>query len=568
MDSNKQSLPNSAIYMQSFPLLSYSRIAGQLTGESGTISPTEVSNKRITNPLQTVLINNFTHPLIFNCLIALSCCYLEQNAYKSFTNSHIINNNNHQIRVKFNEIFLRYNLSCLKELQLIISNITQGDNFNIGIAGSILLNFISFYDDNLTSLTFSNGLLQLIKDSPELPRERLSEYPLFIENLSLFSKSYYFPDYYWKCLIEFKEIMEKFQRFISHDYIFTNYHFLNQFLNKVLQVVSPTNEQANLSNNPSILKKLLQDWLIILPSNIHLLGKSTRFNFNDQEVVLLLLFKCLGKMLDNIFPRVMFFNLHTFGASYNSPLIQPQQLQSISSSSSSSSRLSLFINYCLKVYDFFDTRMLVLHNLLLNNNSKIPQFITSVNEIPLIKFNNVSIEPYNYLHFPEAIQLSVDNLSSISQYFKNNNGSMYVYNTHHAQHFKYCFLTSPDIQFHAFNRGLRIPNSWQINSISDKFTFRDTVFASYNELIMDTLTKSYEGLFKGKSISPREDGLASHRKPSLINTHDKQLFAPTPIFVILLKETKYQDGELIQWLKMFDNLRKLEIEQISSTSSM
>ena len=260
----------------------------------------------------------------------------------------------------------------------------------------------------------------------------------------------------------------------------------------------------------------------------------------------------------------MFFNLHTFGASYNSPHIQPQQLRSFSSSSTN--RLSLFINYCLKVYDFFDTRMLVLDNLLLNNNSKIPQFITSVNEIPLIKFNNVSIEPYNYLHFPEAIQLSIDNLSSINQYFKNNS-SMYVYNTHHAQHFKYCFLSSPDIQFHVFNRGLRIPNSRQINSVPDKFTFRDTIFAPYNELITNTLTKSYEGLFKGKSISLRNDGHSSHRKPSLANTHDNQLSTTTPIFVILLKETKYQDGELIQWLKMFDNLRKLEIEQISSTSS-
>lgn len=51
-------------------------------------------------------------------------------------------------------------------------------------------------------------------------------------------------------------------------------------------------------------------------------------------------------------------------------------------------------------------------------------------------------------------------------------------------------------------------------------------------------------------------------------THNNELL-PTPIFVILLNENKYQeqDGQLIQWLNIFDQLRKIEFEQIPSISS-
>ncbi|KAK6867948.1 hypothetical protein K6H11_004663 [Candida tropicalis] len=367
------------------------------------------SNSIITNPLQIVLVDTITHPLIFNCLICLSSCYLERNGYKSFTNTEIINNNNHQIRLQLNEIFLRFNLSSLKELQLIISSISiNGDlnNFNIGISGSILLNFINFYDDNLTSFTFSNGLLQLIKDSPELSLQQQQqepgpiiitsrsniEYPSFIENLSLFSKSYYFPNYYWMCLTEFKEILEKFKRFITHDYIFPNYHLLNQFLSQVLQIVMQPNNDS--SGSP--------------PAN---------------------------------------------------------------------------------------------HN------------------------------------FP------------------------YTYNIHHGKHFKYCFLNNPGIQFHLFNRGLSIQNTSGSGGSTDDFSFRDTIFASYYDLISKNLCKAYEELFKEFPSSAKDD------QPNK-RTHNNELL-PTPIFVILSNENKYQeqDGQLIQWLNIFDQLRKIEFEQIPSISS-
>lgn len=595
MSFSGYSLPNSVPYFQSFPLLNYHQIQTNLKRAARTVATSTsqmalTSNSIITNPLQIVLVDTITHPLIFNCLICLSSCYLERNGYKSFTNTEIINNNNHQIRLQLNEIFLRFNLSSLKELQLIISSISiNGDlnNFNIGISGSILLNFINFYDDNLTSFTFSNGLLQLIKDSPELSLQQQQqepgpviitsrsniEYPSFIENLSLFSKSYYFPNYYWMCLTEFKEILEKFKRFITHDYIFPNYHLLNQFLSQVLQIVMQPNNDSSGSppgfNDPVILKKLLQNWLIILPSNIHLLGlnHNWRQGFNDQELVLLLLFKCLGKMLDNIFPKVMFYNLHTFGTSYNFPSCnhpEQQQQQQQLFQASSSIQLQPFINYCLKVYNYFESRTNLLNNLLMNNINKISPFIKSINEIPITKFNNtVSIHPYNYLHFPQSIQLPIENLSNINEYFKHsaNHNFPYTYNIHHGKHFKYCFLNNPGIQFHLFNRGLSIQNTSGSGESTDDFSFRDTIFASYYDLISKNLCKAYEELFKEFPSSAKDD------QPNK-RTHNNELL-PTPIFVILLNENKYQeqDGQLIQWLNIFDQLRKIEFEQIPSISS-
>ncbi|RCK60953.1 hypothetical protein Cantr_07999 [Candida viswanathii] len=489
-------------------------------------------------------------------MIALSCCYLEHNAYKSFSSPGIINSN-YQIRIKLNQIFLKYNLHCLKELQLIISNINHLDNFNIGISGSILLNFINFYDDNLNSWTFSNGLLQLIKDSPELlqnhpqpppapssPSASLSsEYPPFMANLSIYSKSYYFPNYYWKCLLEFREIVEKFNRHISHDYIFTNYHLLNQFLTKVLSVV----EEPRNSYNPVVLKKMLQDWLIILPTNVHLLG--VYHQFNDEELILLLLFKCLGKMLDSIFPRVMFFNLHTFGTSYNH--LPHEQLQNITTSTSSL-QLQSFVQYCMKVYSFFECRILLLNNLLMNNTSKIPQFTASINEIPLVKFNNVTLQPYNYIHFPQSIQLPINNLDNVNRYLSQHHLT-YLYNTHHLQHFRYCFLNSPDIRFHAFNLGLEFPPTSQPAGPGGGFSFEDTIFGSYKDLISIGLTRAYEDLFSG---AKDDQGAPETRR--------RDSYSNVPVFVILLREARYKDPQLVQWLNIFDHLRKVEIEQAAA----
>ena len=97
---------------------------------------------------------------------------------------------------------MRYHLISIRSLTDIIDKIDRRDKQNskdtddlyIGLLGSILLNYISLYDDNQTSFAFSNGIIQLSIQVIELAHKQNQDNFKggYIEHLILASKSSFF----------------------------------------------------------------------------------------------------------------------------------------------------------------------------------------------------------------------------------------------------------------------------------------------------------------------------------------------------------------------------------------
>ena len=601
-------LENRSEYSKSFNVLDYTQIVD--------------NNQRLflNNTILSKLLSNIVHPLVFNGLLSLTCCYFESNAYKSFSFVH-----NYQIRLIFHELYLRYHLISIRSLTDIIDKIDRRDKQNskdtddlyIGLLGSILLNYISLYDDNQTSFAFSNGIIQLSIQVIELAHKQSQDNFKggYIEHLILASKSSFFPSYpSLPCLVEFKEMLEKFRRYlvmkkVLNNGILSNIHALNQFVNKLLGIC---NTNDNINDNPKLLKQLLREWLLIIPTNLYLFNTNPSdshyipnttpttdtlaafaINNNDNnniiqyKIIVMMYYETLSKVLDNFFPKTLFYNLYSFGSCFTRPIefakLDSQKIRLIN--------LQIFSKYCLKVCKFFKIRFQLLNNLLTNNFEYLDQFVYSINEVPIKKFNNHVLKPINFLHFPKSVQLPIEDLQYINSFIQdtsnndnnNSNQLLYNYNHQHLAHFSTSFYNDPQINFHGINMGYLAHDQYQYqNRQNNCFGFMNTLYKQYSQLINKHLQESYSNIFRGDkrqqlllrlSVSLPLSLLLPLLLQHILQQQSVELLTDyEPVYARLIEENASIENNLdkdekLAWIVNFEALRKQEMDMTTEQDS-
>ena len=128
-------------------------------------------------------------------------------------------------------------------------------------------------------------------------------------------------------------MLEKFRRYlvmkkVLNNGILSNIHALNQFVNKLLGICN-TNDSIN--DNPKLLKQLLREWLLIIPTNLYLFNTNPSdshcipnttpttdtlaafaINNNDNnniiqyKIIVMMYYETLSKVLDNFSPKHYF----------------------------------------------------------------------------------------------------------------------------------------------------------------------------------------------------------------------------------------------------------------------
>ncbi|CAX40266.1 conserved hypothetical protein [Candida dubliniensis CD36] len=586
-------LENGSECVKSFNILDYPQIVN--------------TNQRLflNDTISSKLLGNIVHPLVFNGLLSLTCCYFECNAYKSFSFVH-----NYQIRLIFHELHLRFYLISIRSLKDVVDkidrrdkqSINDTDDLYIGLIGSILLNYISLYDDSHTSFAFSNGIIQLsiqvIESARKQHKDNFREE--YIERLILASKSSFFPSYSsLSCLVEFKEMLDKFRRYlvsknVLNNSILSSIHSLNQFVSKLMGIYNTNN---NINNNPKLLKHLLREWLLILPTSLYLFNNKLSDNTNHNlinatpattnslatfavnydnsntlqyEIIVTMYYEALSKLLDNFFPKTLFYNLYSFGSCFTRSIefaeLDSQKIRLIN--------LQIFSKYCLKVCKFFKMRFQLLNNLLTNNFENLDQFSCSVNEVPINRFNNHVLKPINFLHFPESVQLSIDDLQNINRFIQDitNNDTnysqwLYNYNHHHLAHFRTSFYNDAQINFHGINMGYLNHDQHQKRQKSC-FGYVNTLFKQYSQLINKHLQDSYSDLFSRDNRQQQQQQqsllrLSSSSSQILQQQSIELLSDYEPVYTRLIEENglienNLSNDEKLTWIMNFEELRKQE----------
>ncbi|KAK6456412.1 uncharacterized protein RJT20DRAFT_128305 [Scheffersomyces xylosifermentans] len=220
---------------------------------------------------------------------------------------------------------------------------------------------------------------------------------------------------------------------------------------------------------PIILYKLLRQWLIILPSKMHILT----YLSDPIERTLMHLFRALTKILDHIFPAVMFYFLQSFSGGLSIWFDNTSDYKDHYSDMTEAQQNPLFQElriievYCIRVASFFRKRSNILSMMFGDQRLKqelSPQVIqNNINEVMIKSFNRTQIRFYHYLHFPKVVSFTKTNAVLHNLHYRFNGNSLYYNNQSHYQHFlsnnsskiSKSILTStnvdPIIRFHMHN---------------------------------------------------------------------------------------------------------------------
>jgi hypothetical protein len=376
--------------------------------------------------------------LLINSIMALSCYYIQSNCIKCLANV----TNVPKIRQNIVKLSAKYYGEALYYLRTLLS--TKDYDITTAILASSLLNKIAIFEYPKLdySITFSKGVFNILNDlfmnitQQDSNTKRflsgnksLADISWIINLLKYASKSYYFPTYDPQLLNEFLAVLNRLKGILLNlsppKQIIFHFNHLFKFVLRLMSLIK-THGMDALSTDPILLYSLLRRWLVILPSKVHVL----EYLVDPLEKTLMNLYSTLTKILDNLFPRVMFYFLQRFsgGLSLWSEPRQAHVLKEINHAhlytmfdcfGDVKTDLMKINIYAFRVTSFFQKRIDILTVFFGDQRTK-KEFPADIirslsNEVMIHDFNHTIIQYYHYLHLPGVVKftktpLIVDNL--------------------------------------------------------------------------------------------------------------------------------------------------------------
>ena len=441
-------------------------------GSSKYARSMDLMEKQLLNRLNFRTFNSDSI-LVINAVLALTAYYMRSNCLKAFSNFGSNDpqqiQNYQQFRNFLIKISAKYYGIAIHKLRTMLSR----KDYNVTIAIIVLsfMNKISIYEDaDLNqSVTFSKGVIGIFNDilsnfkqsnarflrlfniSNESSYTSANDVSWIINFLVFASKSIFFPTYdptilleYNQTLIEYRDILHELNRqgIQPSQHVIFNFNHLFSYTQQLLLFIQSHNTN-NINQYPILLYKLLRHWLIILPSKVHVL----EYLSDPLEKTLMYLFRTLTKILDNLFPSVIFYFLHTFSGGLSlwyepnyeldPKIVTPQEMSSFPTPIQH--HLIRITIYSVRVCTFFQKRSNIL--LIFFGDQRLkqelsPQIIqANINEVMIKAFKKTKIRLYHYIHLPNVVQFTKTNVifDNIQQRFGAK--MLYYYNQGHYDHF-------------------------------------------------------------------------------------------------------------------------------------
>lgn len=444
--------------------------------------------------------------LVFEVLVLLFASYLGNNAVKLF--AHMTRSREQTLRQQLGVIAGRHYSEAITALRMHISTLSQYD-VAVALKALALLNKCSIYEfANLFHLIiFGQGMLLIFCDA----LERLDAVDALVRNtlgyINMVSRLAYYPSYTPDVLVEFQGYLRRYSQFvtnkdISSDWIVQHFDQIWYYVKDVIDITAHRDiEEIRLDSN--LIYKLLRRWMLMLPPKLHIMTSLA----HPMERVLMLLYKTLTSILNNVFPTAMFMYLLGFNGGltlwYDTHHTLPRETDLTCNILQSIER------YCFRVNSFFKIR----HNHLvvafgampLDGGVSATAMRRQLNEVMIRNFTNSLIRLYNFLHLPLRMRptLSVDTLKNL-----NNIGNLYDYNKEHFDNLKAemaatckgVHMSDPLLRFHVANT-----SDYKIQGDeSAKFDYKLWLSDDETEHHLVHLNQEYSELFKKGFPVPRD----------------------------------------------------------------
>ncbi|ODV81250.1 uncharacterized protein CANTADRAFT_20777 [Suhomyces tanzawaensis NRRL Y-17324] len=504
--------------------------------------------------------------LLMHTTFALMAYFMRSNSFKLFASFATTPDTvalAQRLRRRLIRLSSKYYGLAIHQLRVMIS--TRHFNVATAVVVSSLLNKVSIYEysDLHHSVTFSRGMVSIFNEvlvnsdhwhraEDSIQRQQSLQDMEWITNYIVHaSKAKHFPEYDPAVVEEYAGVLHAFGAILlqlhqSHQALALGsrfqvlvFHFnhLHNYTTQ-LQELLAENDITSINHDPHKLYKLLRHWLIIMPCRVHNIEHMAT---NPLHMTLMALYKCLSRLLQNLFPAVLFHFLQGFCGGVSlwtdsryalqfvsrffanlEVALQLQQAELAADSTHhapfafSDDQIALIYSinrYCLRVDLFFQKRSNVLA--LLFGDQRItpeipPETIKSnLNEVMIQKFNSTNIHMYNFIHLPQVLKLH-KSAASINNLHKHADG-IYYYNKHHYQYFlcKDSDKVPPDLvetgradpllRMHIFNT-----TNFEIEDKSSKpsnepiVTYKYFFEGKFLKGVLAALEQSYQELFDGK----------------------------------------------------------------------
>lgn len=373
-----------------------------------------------------LVVQLFGHDLklVFYAMLSLAAFYFRLNSLKNFEG---YSKSNKAQFATLRKALLRiankyYSITISKLRKLIVR-----DNYNVYVAifTSSLLNKLSIYKyDNLAhSVTFSKGIVGIYNDilanKPDTSKYSIS---WTINFLIMALKSIYFPSYTCKVLYEYRENLIKFRQLydaarppppegVASSNIIFHFEQLLAYVNQLLSILEQENFLVErLKKMPNLLYKLLRKCLIMLPSKLHIMDHVA----DPYEKCLMHLFRLLTRILDNVFPWMIFLFLNSFNGGIALNFEPHYELPpTFHTEFAEQPELREIRNYCIRASTFLQKRYNALSvffgDQVAGERSEellTPTLISeSINEVMIERFQDTQVRYINYIHLPQQANL-------------------------------------------------------------------------------------------------------------------------------------------------------------------
>lgn len=344
---------------------------------------------------------NIRLPLVYEVLILLFASYLGNNAVKSFAN--INKMREAALRRKLCAFANRHYSEAITALRMHISVLGDYD-VSVALKALALLNKCSIYEfeNSLHSITFGQGMLSIHCDALGRYEHLDHQVRHTFGYMNLVSQLIHFPCYTPEVLVEFQSYLKRYSQFvtvddISSDWIVQHFNQIWYYVKDVIQITANKDIEV-VKTDSQLIYKLLRRWLLMLPPKIHILTSLG----HPMERVLMLLYKTLTSILNNVFPSAMFMYLLSFNGGltlwYDTHHTIPKETDLTCNILQSIER------YCFRVNSFFKTRanqLAVTFGPLPGGKGISPLDVRSeINEIMIHDFTNSLLRLYNFIHLP------------------------------------------------------------------------------------------------------------------------------------------------------------------------
>lgn len=325
--------------------------------------------------------------------------------------------------------------------------------------------------------------------------------------MNLVSQLIHFPCYTPQVLVEFQSYLKRYSQFvtvqeISSDWIVQHFNQIWYYVKDVIQITANKDIEL-LKKDSQLIYKLLRRWLLMMPPKMHILTSLG----HPMERVLMLMYKTLTSILNNVFPSAMFMYLLGFNGGltlwYDTHHTIPKETDLTCNILQSIER------YCFRVNSFFKIRnnqLAMIFGPLIGGKGITPMDVRSdINEIMIRDFTNSLIRLYNFIHLPLKSKPTAtpDMLHNLQRM-----GNPYPYNREHFELLK-AYMTDSTKGFQTSDPLLRFHLS---NTTDYKLPDDDSQPLDYKlwlsedevEHYLVRLNQEYSELFKKGFPVPRD----------------------------------------------------------------